>query len=172
MRKRGLFIISIMGIALLAGGVTPVSVLEVKDGKSGGILFHKRAAEGDAFQFSYIHSVEKSPVEGTFLVEKGGILRVVETRFSSHGPGLPNETGKTRRRNGWFVTEGGERMDKLTFFYSPVNRPALKFKGKEIAFGNEEAEGGLLEISIRDYPLMLHLFKEVIVFRLIHREAR
>lgn len=160
MRKRGFLIISIIAIALFAGGLIPLSVLEVKDGKSGEILFHKRAIEGDIFLLSYIHSVEKAPVEGTFLVERGNVLRIVETRFSSHGSGLPNETGKTLRKNGWFVTEGGERLDKLKFFFSPINRPVLKFKDKETALGNEKEEGGLLEISIRHYPFIFYVFKE------------
>ena len=161
MRKRGLLLISITFAALLAGGMIPVSVLEVKDGKSGEILFHKRAVEGDVFLFGYIHSVEKTPVEGTFLVERGGVLRIVETRFSSHGAGLPNVSEKTLRKNGWFVTEGGEGLDKLSFFFSPINRPVLKFKDKETAFGTKKGEGGLLEISIRHYPFILHVFKEL-----------
>lgn len=161
MRKRGFLLISITVAALLAGGMIPVSVLEVKDGKSGGILFHQRAVEGDIFLFCYIHSVEKTPVEGTFLVERDGVLRIVETRFSSHGAGLPNVAGKTLQKNGWFVTEGGERLDKLSFFFSAINRPVLKFKGKETALGTKKGEGGLLEISVRHYPFILHVFKEL-----------
>lgn len=159
MRKKWLFIISLIVLALLAGGIIPVSVLEVQDGKSGEILFHKRAVEGDVFLFSYIHSVEKTPVKGTFLIEKNGTLRIIETRFSSHGSGLSNESEKTHRKNGWFITEGGGRLDKLTFFFSPINRPVLTFKGKEIALGKEKKEGGLLEISTRRYPFLVHVFK-------------
>lgn len=161
MRIRGFLLISMAVVALLAGGIIPVSVLEVKDGKSGKILFHERAVEGDVFLFSYIHSVEKTPVEGTFIVEKGGVLRIIETRFSSYGAGLPNGSGGTLRKNGWFITEKGERLDKLKFFFSPINRPILKFKDKETAFGNKKEEGGLLEISIRYHPFILHLFKEL-----------
>lgn len=161
MRKTRFLIISTIGIALFTGGLVPVSVLEVKDGKSGEILFHKRAVEGDVFLFSYIHSVEKTPVEGTFLIERRNGLRIVETRFSSHGAGLPNVPGKTLRQNGWFVVEGGERLEKFNFFFSPINRPVLKFKDKETALGNEKGEGGLLEISIRHYPFILHFFKEL-----------
>lgn len=161
MRKRRFLLISVAVAALLAGGMIPVSVLEVKDGKSGGILFHKRAGEGDTFLFGYIHSVEKTPVEGTFVVERGGVLRIVETRFSSHGAGLPNASGKTLRKNGWFITEGEERLDKLSFFFSPINRPVLKFKDKETALGTKKGEGGLLEISIRHYPFILHVLKEL-----------
>jgi hypothetical protein len=161
MGKRGFFILSIIAFALLAGGMVPVSVLEIKDGKSGKSLFYERAGTGDIFLFSYIHSVDKTPVEGTFLVEKGGVLRILETRFSSYGPGLPNVAGKTLRKNGWFITEGGERLDKFKFFFSPINRPVLKFKDQSIAFGDEKEEGGLLEISIRHYPFILHVFKEL-----------
>lgn len=161
MRNRGLFIISILGIALFAGGMFPVSVLEVKDVKNEEVLFYKRAVEGDVFLFRYIHSVEKTPVEGIFQIEKGGSLRILETRFSSHGPGLPNGTGKTRRKNEWFFAEGGGRLDRLTFFFSSINRPALTFKGKEIILGNEKGEGGLLEISVKHYPFLLHVLKEL-----------
>jgi hypothetical protein len=159
MHKRGFLILSVIVVALLTGGMIPVSVLEVKDGKSGEILFHKRAVEGDVFLFSYIHSVEKTPVEGKFLVERSGLLRIVETRFSSYGPGLPNVAGKTLRKNEGFIAKGGERLDQFKFFFSPINRPTLKFKNKTIAFGDDKREGGLLEISIRHYPFILHVFK-------------
>lgn len=171
MPKKRFFIISAAVAALLVCGMIPVSVLEVKEGKSGEILFHKRAVEGDAFLFSYTHSVEKTPVEGTFLVEKGGGLRIVETRFASYGAGLPNEPGKTLQKNGWFIAEGGGRLDKLTFLFSPVNRPALKFKGREIALGNEKGEGGRIEIAIRHYPFLLYVVKSLYNLRMIQREA-
>jgi len=161
MRKKGLLIISTIGIVLFAGGLIPVSVLEVKDRKSGEILFRKRAVEGDVFLFNYIHSVEKTPVEGTFLIERRNVLRIVETRFSSHGAGLPNVSGKTIRKNGWFVVEGGERLEKFNFFFSPINRPVLRFKDRETALGNEKGGEGLLEISIRRHPFILHVFKEL-----------
>lgn len=161
MRKRGFILFLVGAVVLLAGGMIPVSVLEVKDGKSGEILFHKRAVAGDVFLFSYIHSVEKTPVEGTFRVEKGGALRIVETRFSSYGPGLPNVAEKTLRKNEEFITEGSERLDKFKFLFIPMNRPILKFKGKAVALGNDKREGGLLEISIRHYPFIFHIFKEL-----------
>ncbi len=165
MHKKRFFIISTAVAALLVCGMIPVSVLEVKEGRGGEVLFHRRVAEGDVFLFSYIHSVEKTPVEGTFMVEKGGILRIVETRFSSYGAGLSNPSKKTLQKDGWFVTGGGEQLDRLRFFFSPVNRPVLKFRGKEITFGCGEREGGLLEVSIKNYPFLRYLLKELYSLR-------
>ncbi len=165
MHQRGFFIVSAVVTALLAGGMIPVSVLEVKEGRGGEVLFHQRAVEGDVFLFSYIHSVEKTPVEGTFMVEKGGMLRIVETRFASYGAGLPNPSKKNLEKDGWFVAGGGEQLDKLRFFFSPVNRPVLKFKGKEIPFGCGEREGGLLEMSIKNYPFLRYLLKQLYSLR-------
>lgn len=161
MHQKRVLILSIVIATLLAGGMIPISVLEVKKEKRGVILFHKRVAEGDTFLFGYIHSVEKTPVEGTFLVEEGGVLRIVETRFASYGAGLPNVFGKSRRKDGWFVVEGGERLDKLTFFFSQDNRPVLTFKGEKVIFESERGGEGRLEISIRPYPFLLYVFREL-----------
>jgi hypothetical protein len=161
MRKKKFLLIPITVVALLAGGLIQVSILEVKDGKSGEILFYTRVVEGDIFEFNYIHSVEKTLVEGTFLIEKDGALRIMETRFSSYGAGLPNIHEKTLRKNGWFVTEGGERLENLRFFFSPINRPVLKFRDKETALRTKKNEGGLLEISIRNNLFILQALREL-----------
>ncbi len=154
-RKKGLFMI--LGLlSLLGGGLFPLSVLEVRDGLSGEVLYQGRAGEGETFEFTYVHSVEKSPVGATFLIEEGRVLRIVETRFFSHGPGLPNETKTLLRKEGEFVVEGGGKLDRFSFFYSSDNRPVLKLRDREILIENERRGTGRLEISVKGVPFLLH----------------
>ncbi len=106
-------------------------------------------AAGDEFRLRYIHSVERMPVEAVFLVEAEGELRLLATRFSSHGPGLP-ATGLTREgEGGTFVSAAAARMEALRFYVSPVNETELSIGGESFALPLLFPEGEIAEIAVR-----------------------
>lgn len=136
----------------------PMDTLEVRNEKDGQIIFSRKVSPGDGFEFFYIHSVDKTPVTGTFLITSGKKIKHVETRFESYGPGLPSmekdvtvEGGKIKVR-----TDALE-MQYFSFFISPMTQQAMIFKGERLEFSSFR-EGEVMSIGVKFYPL----FREVI----------
>lgn len=58
---------------------------------------------GEKFTITYIHSVEKTPVDEIYRMIPYGKLEMTETRFKSYGAGLPLETKNFSSIDGMFV---------------------------------------------------------------------
>ena len=149
MKKKGWVILPLIFIAFLLGSFIHVLTLEIRNRENGEILFDERVAPGDMVTYGYIHSVEKIPVEGIFVIEEDGFLKLMETRFSSYGAGLPSGQGEEIRKDGWIVVKGGERRASFTFLFSPINQPYIIFKENRLSVGSKLREGALLEIRVR-----------------------
>lgn len=158
---RLLFLILILAISFY-GGVSTLYVLEVKNRKNGAILFRERVEPGEGFVFRYTHSVEKAPVEGVFTIEERGKIRMVETRFPSHGAGLPLSPKRDTSRERWFVHEGGGSYDELTFLFSSLNDPVLRFRHREIGLAGRDGREGMLTFSVQEEYLGLYLLRKLL----------
>jgi hypothetical protein len=136
----------------------PMDTLEVRNEKDGRVIFSRKVSPGEGFEFSYIHSVDKTPVTGYFLITSGKKIKPVETRFESYGPGLPSvekdvtfEGGKIK------VKTDALEMEHFSFFVSPMTRQAMIFRGERLEFSSFK-EGEVMTIGVKSYPL----FREVI----------
>ena len=90
---------------------------------------------GGDIRLSYLHSVERTPVEGRFLVGPGPSLLIRETRMMSVGTGLPNTAPERTRRDGqWMVVdEGLQSLPGLDFYLSPVNKTRIMVDGSAVS---------------------------------------
>jgi hypothetical protein len=152
--KRNTFFLLTFSVVLLAAAFFPVSVLEVKQKRGGEVFFKKKVVSGEVFHFRYIHSVEKIPVEASFVVESNGFLNILETRYSSYGPGLPASQGEKIMGKGWLGVTGGGRVEKFTFFISKINEPSFKFKQTVLDLGTKMREGEIMEVSVKRTPIL------------------
>lgn len=86
---------------------------------------------GGDIRLNYLHSVERTPVEGRFLVGQGPTLLIRETRMMSVGTGLPNTAPERTRRDGqWMVVdEGLKPLSGLDFYLSSVNKTHITVNG-------------------------------------------
>ncbi len=75
--------------------------LIIQDPRSDAILFEIPVEPGDTFTLSYIHSVSRLPVEGTFLLTGTGLIEPLTTSYTAYGPGLPVE-----RYENWQIENG------------------------------------------------------------------
>jgi len=146
---------------LLAGAAVagllflPVQTLEVRSRQADKVIFREKTAPGDVFTFTYIHSIEKIPVEGTFAVEPDGALRVVETRFPSYGAGLPSQaTGKSEDGK-WLVAPGGQRLPEFSFYISPINLSTLRIGNKTLDLNRLIESGDVVTVAVRRHPYLL-----------------
>ena len=136
--------------------VLPVDAVTVRLPRQDNTLFEAvRVASGDEIRLHYRHSVEKSPVEGVFVIGAGPMLQAKETRMASVGTGLPNtRTEATRREGQWLVVD--EKMaaiDGFDFFISAVN--ATRLTVGDTAIGVDAlASGSVIRIDVRRIRLL------------------
>lgn len=151
---------TIWGLTLAGAAVAvllffPVQTLEVRSRQTGRVILRAKAMPGHVFTFAYIHSIEKTPVEGVFAVEDDGALRVVETRFPSYGAGLPVQAAGKREEGKWMVAPGGERLPEFSFYISPINQSSLRIGDKTLDLNRLIESGDIVTVAVRRYPYLL-----------------
>ena len=110
---------------------------------------------GDQLRMRYIHSVERTPVEGWFAVAEKGGFRAVKTKTAGTGTGLPNVArGREVHTEGeWLVIdEGGKYYPEIPFYYHPLNELRIRVGDKKLDLENIP-EGSRLRITSRTRPL-------------------
>ena len=135
--------IRVIGAVLLAvGGLTvylllssiEVATIRLPRSEQKLIGAVKTTVGGD-IRLSYLHSVERTPVEGRFSVGPGSSLLVRETRMMSVGTGLPNTAPERTRRDGrWMVVD--ERLQPLAgldFYLSSINKTRITVDGSQVS---------------------------------------
>lgn len=128
--------------------------LEVKNEKDGRVIFSRKVSPGERFEFQYIHSVDKTPVTGYFLITSGKKIKPVETQFESYGPGLPStEKGVTVEGGKIKVKTDSVEMEHFSFFVSPMTGQAMMFKGEKLEFSSFK-EGEVMTIGVKSHPLI------------------
>jgi len=136
-----------------------VDTLEVRNEKDGRVIFSRKVSPGEGFEFSYIHSVDKTPVTGHFLISSKGMIKPVETQFLSYGPGLPSTEGKVIVEKGVMKARPEiEEMKRFSFFVSPFTNQCLIIKGERLDFSSMK-EGERVTIGVKQYPIGRILFK-------------
>ncbi len=77
--------------ALLLGALWPTSVLEIHAGENGPLVKVIPITLGDRMIYSYVHSIQKGPVEEILEMAPNGHLVVRETDYDMLGVGLPSD---------------------------------------------------------------------------------
>lgn len=103
----------------------------------------------------YRHSVEKSMVEGVFVIGPGPVLQAKQTRMTSVGTGLPNtHVTRTWREGQWLVVdEGLTTVPGFDFFISAVNETRLEVDDTTIAV-DRLASGSVIHIDVERVRLL------------------
>jgi hypothetical protein len=106
---------------------------------------------GEFFSVRYIHSVQKTPVEEFFLVEKTGMIELRETLYEDFGAGLPflvEEGKKFTSRDGKFrITGYRVPFKEIVFRVGRFADYHLLLRGREIPFTRFESPGKPLRFS-------------------------
>jgi hypothetical protein len=110
----------------------------------------------------YIHSVERTPVEGWFAIDEEGGFRALRTKTTGTGTGLPNVVPKDRvRMDGqWLIVdEGGRHIPKIPFYYLPLNDLRISVGSEKIDLSRVPA-GSQLLITSRTLPAWKWLLEQ------------
>ena len=112
-------------------------------------------APGSEVVLRYRHSVEKTMVEGVFIIGNGPVLQAKQTRMTSVGTGLPNtRAAKTRREGRWLVVdEELATVPGFDFFISTVNETRLTVDGTALGV-DRLASGSVIHIDVERMRLL------------------
>ena len=150
--RRHVTAVAAVGILAVAAAVLlwPMAVLNIRALRfSSAAMAVVPVTPGSDVRIHYQHSVERTPVEGRFEVDKRQGLVAVQTRFTSNGSGLPNTATERMHREGdWFVVDEQRRpVEPLRFYLQSVNRTRLTVDGREVDMSAFRS-GNLLGIRV------------------------
>ncbi|SFC16125.1 hypothetical protein SAMN05444422_10570 [Halobiforma haloterrestris] len=156
-RRTAVVFLALLGAtALLAGVVVGVgtaltadATLVVEHADGGDRVLEVPVDEGTEVTISYMHSVEKTPVEDIYVVEDGA-LRMDRMVFVSHGAGLPSDADIEETDDGFVVYPDGT--------YERLNVVPGEIAGHELIVGDErydlvERTDGPVVLSVADRSL-------------------
>ena len=159
MRVRyGIGILSaVIALSLAVSALYSIRLFTLRLPENGNALYYaSRVHRGDEVRIRYMHSVEKSPVEGRFEIAEDRQLEAVETRMKSVGTGLPNtESDRTKIEDSWIVVdEGRKKLDEIRFFYSPAETEmSISVKGNDIPL-KDIPPGGIMVLAVERTSLL------------------
>lgn len=140
-------------IFFLSIALFPVPMLEIKNKSEEKMLYFRRVSPGDRFEFRYLHSVDKTPVIGYFLISSKKKIKPIETRFQSYGPGLPSMEKDTHRNGKEFKANvKGIELEHFSFFVSPMTQQIFIHREDRVEFSHLQ-EGGIISIEVSLRPL-------------------
>ncbi|NWG02366.1 MAG: DUF1850 domain-containing protein [Syntrophaceae bacterium] len=147
-KKRWGYLLLIITLTIL---LYPFSFIEVETKKNRQTLLLKKVSPGDQFEFRYIHSVDRTPVVGFFLITSNGTIKPIETHFSSYGPGLPCTAGHVYREGEKMIAKPeSEDMDCFSFFISPATNQSVTIKNERLDFSSLR-EGEVVKVTVKRY---------------------
>jgi len=152
----GIFL-AISSLVLCLASITAVTVRLHSEGDM--LVFAVPASENAMFTISYLHSVEKSMVQGIFSVNSDKQLLLMETRMESVGTGLPIEAKECIGKEGTWRVAGREPMvlPELRFRYHRMNNLHMEYNGKPIP-AECTREDDLIILKVEKISVTTYLF--------------
>lgn len=119
---------------------------------------------GYNFTYTYLHSVEKTPVLEKYILKTNGRINLVETQFESYGAGLPLEIDNFSNLDGKFILEGiNLELDELNIRVARNKGQTIDLLNYKYYLKDLSAAGTRINIkavSILEYLLRYHLEKK------------
>jgi hypothetical protein len=138
-------------------------VLEVRHGETGRLLWEQKVVAGDRFTVSFLHSVARSQVDETYVVEAGGRMVLTESVYYSFGAGLPFDLDpgqKFELRDGQlFLTGLNRQIGELWLAVGTIARHQLIVRGEIIPLSSLAKPGDPVVISIKQRSWLSGIIK-------------
>ena len=142
----------------------PVKILLAVDFKTNEYIKFWRIKDGESFTIEYTHSVQRTPVSETYIIDKDKII-LTESYFQSYGAGLPATTPYEFQitDKGFRVYEINEIMEYLIYRTGgEIANHKLILRDKEYNFlGFTEPRSGV-EFKVKKIGILLYIVKEVL----------
>ncbi len=99
------------------------------------LIYQDIASSGTKLCMQYIHSVERTPVQGWFALSSDGGFQALRTMSKGSGTGLPNvmDNPRVTMDHGWMVVdEERTYVPQIPFYYLPLNDLRISVSGQEV----------------------------------------
>lgn len=103
--------------------------------KQGHVVYQKIASPGTKLRMRYIHSVERTPVQGIFALDSQGGFKAERTLTTGTGTGLPNvvDDQHVSMQGKWMVIdEKNTPVPRIPFYYLPLNNLHISLGDQEV----------------------------------------
>lgn len=127
-------------------------VLEIVDGRAGGVVFCARVQSGEEFVLSFVHSVNRRPVYDTLRVEADHLV-IVKSRFDSFGAGMPDASTQdgtlTVVEDGLLEWTVNRPTPEITVRVGRMADHTMHFNGRDIRLSDLAEPGSALTLRVR-----------------------
>jgi hypothetical protein len=128
--------LAVSGICLLFFLLPAVRQFLIIDYKTDKILYASGVKPGDKFSITYIHSVNKSPIEDQFIIEDDFSIMLQKTIFRSFGAGVPSTPDDGSRyvffKDRIEVPDINRKIDNLLLFVGIIADHHFLMNGKDL----------------------------------------
>jgi hypothetical protein len=111
---------------------------------------------GREFDYQYLHSVQKTPVQEHFIALPNNQLLLTSTTYESFGVGLPflPEEGKLHHVNGkYLLSDLKRKFDIINIGFMDLAQQELSYHGQEYSFRDYFLSGTKLVVEVKDYTV-------------------
>ncbi len=129
------------------------------------LLYQAMAAADDILCMCYIHSVERTPVQGWFALDPEGGFRAIRTLSKGTGTGLPNVVHKEKvhMQDGWMIIDEGQaHVQDISFYYLPLNELQISINDHEVDLSRVPS-GSRILITCTQKPLISALLGQLFI---------
>lgn len=139
----------------------PIHVLVLEHGQTQDILLYQRIKIGDEFTIRWIHSVELTPWEEIFKIDKNYNLILDRTRFKQFGAGVPDQAGtKTEIIDGYIIFSGiNQYMERLPLGISSFAEHSFTMADINIPLYELVPDGQRIDFYTDSIPLYRYIVK-------------
>lgn len=127
-------------------------LLQIEAVEKKGVLLHLPVRAGDRFYLYYIHSLDKTPVLDTFLIDMDGECVLIEEAYLWYGAGLEfqNHLGaKVVQEDGWVRVRLRRHMSSLSIRVGRISQQVFIFEDQYIPLDHLAKPGEVILLSIK-----------------------
>lgn len=152
-RLRWSIVLAFVITLLLALVIIRIPVLTLSEQQGDRVLIIP-LVHGREFDYRYIHSVQKTPVQEHFTAAPDNQLLLTSTTYQSFGVGLPfvPGEGKIHHIDGKYIlTDLNRKFDIINIGYMALAHQELFYHGKHYKFEDYFRSGSILILEHRNY---------------------
>lgn len=155
------FLVTLTLIALAVLMLSPLVPVVLIHDAAGRALIEEPVSPGDLISINYTHSVEKTHVNETYVVDPEGRLALYSAAFESSGAGLPSDASYEIEQggNGQFIIRHYNRTyDAVTYGTGNISRHRVIIGNEEYDIFDILKENNKFTIRItRDSPINIFI---------------
>jgi hypothetical protein len=138
------------------------------DYKSGEVLYSSDVVPGDKFSITYIHSVNKSPVEDQFDLDNNYRIMLKKSIFKSFGAGVPSNLGDGDKfeyfKDRIEVSYFNSRIEKFILFVGVIADHHFVMNGKNFKLSRLSSPQRSVQFLVKKITVCQYL-------KLIHKQV-